>query len=174
MTILTLADLVHFCWRPRGATLAQAELDLMMIPGDATFKPYVGPNKPSAGPETVRSPVNGRIFVLKFSSSSQRYLFWLQAKPRREPSQFSKGDLDLGERVNLLLQAEDVDYAAALGTAADEDDEEDEEGGDGDATMKDVDPTEEADTGDKAGQNATSDSAQGGSAPGGGTSGGRA
>jgi len=150
----------------------------MMIPGDATFKPYVGPNKHKVGPG-VKSPVNGRIFVLKFSSSSQRYLFWLQAQPRREPNQFSKVDIDLGERVNTLLQAEDVDYAAAVGVAGDEDDEDDyEEGGDGDAMMEDVDQTEDTNTGDNAGQNASSGSAQGGSssgaAPGGGTSGGRA
>lgn len=144
----------------------------MMIPGDATFLPYVGPNKPTTGPGPVKSPVNGRIFVLKFTSSSQRYLFWLQAKPRGDPSQFSTRELELGEKVNIILQAEDVDYAAALGTP--EDDQPGDE--DDDTMMEDVNPTEQQSGGRNTGGTTSSGGAQGGAssntAPGGGGGGG--
>lgn len=50
--------------------------------------------------------------MLKFSSSSQRHLFWLQSKsqsPSGDPSYFSPRDLKIGEAVNDLLQGEEVD-----------------------------------------------------------------
>ncbi|OOO09183.1 26S proteasome complex ubiquitin receptor, subunit Rpn13 [Aspergillus oryzae] len=97
-------ELVHFCWRPRTAPHTEPELDLVMVPSDGTFTPY----KPAGN----ANPTNGRIYVLKFSSSSQRYLFWLQSKSQHEgedPSWFSPRDLKLGDIVNTLLQGEDVD-----------------------------------------------------------------
>ncbi|KAB8218673.1 proteasome complex subunit Rpn13 ubiquitin receptor-domain-containing protein [Aspergillus novoparasiticus] len=97
-------ELVHFCWRPRTAPHTEPELDLVMVPSDGTFTPYKPAGKPN--------PTNGRIYVLKFSSSSQRYLFWLQSKSQNEeegPSWFSPRDLKLGDIVNTLLQGEDVD-----------------------------------------------------------------
>ena len=75
-----------------------------MVPSDGSFLPY----KP-AGKE---APTNGRIYVLKFYSSSQRYLFWLQSKSQHEQgttSWFSSRDLKLGEIVNAMLQGEEVD-----------------------------------------------------------------
>ncbi|GFF84618.1 hypothetical protein IFM47457_06541 [Aspergillus lentulus] len=123
-------ELVHFCWRPRAVPPDQPELDLVMVPSDGTFTPYQ-----PAGKDT---PTNGRVFVLKFSSSSQRYLFWLQSKSQHErgdPSWFSPRDLKLGEIVNELLQGEEVDVAHAIanlprgGPSG---------GGDDDETMEDV------------------------------------
>ncbi|KAL4894037.1 proteasome complex subunit Rpn13 ubiquitin receptor-domain-containing protein [Aspergillus ambiguus] len=127
-------DLVHFCWRPRRAPPTDPEVDLVMVPSDGTFTPY----KP-AGKE---APTNGRIYVLKFSSSSQRYLFWLQSKSQHErgdPSWFSPRDLRLGEIVNTLLQGEEVDVQHELanlpgGPSGG--------GGDDDETMEDVEGTD--------------------------------
>lgn len=121
-------DLLHFCWRPRSATLQDPELDLIMFPSDGTFTPY------------EKTRVSGRVFVLKFSSSSQRHLFWLQSKsqsPSGDPSFFSARDLKIGEIVNNLLQGEEVDVQQAVaemraGHPPDDDDE----------TMEDVEGTD--------------------------------
>ncbi|EAU38959.1 conserved hypothetical protein [Aspergillus terreus NIH2624] len=122
-------DLVHFCWRPRSAPHTEPEIDLVMVPSDGSFTPYQ--------PAGKGAPTNGRIYVLKFSSSSQRYLFWLQSKSqheRGELSWFSPRDLRLGEIVNTLLQGEDVDVEHEIanlprGPSG---------GGDDDETMEDV------------------------------------
>ncbi|KAI9373063.1 proteasome complex subunit Rpn13 ubiquitin receptor-domain-containing protein [Aspergillus egyptiacus] len=95
-------ELMHFCWRPRNAPHTEPELDLVMVPSDGTFTPYRPDGKPT----------NGRIFVLKFSSSSQRYLFWLQSKSQHDqndPAFWSERDLKLGHIVNKLLQGEEFD-----------------------------------------------------------------
>ena len=121
--------MVHFCWRPRSAPHNEPELDLVMVPTDGTFTPY----KPS-GKET---PTNGRVFVLKFTSSSQRYLFWLQSKSQHErgtPNWFSPKDLKLGEIVNALLQGEEVDIQEEITNIHDRPSG----GGDDDETMEDV------------------------------------
>ncbi|KKK17637.1 hypothetical protein ARAM_004021 [Aspergillus rambellii] len=102
-------ELVHFCWRPRSASHTEPELDLVMVPSDGTFTPY--------RPAGKERPTNGRIFVLRFSSSSQRYLFWLQSKTQHErgdPSWFSPRDLKLGDIVNTLLQGEEVDVVGEI------------------------------------------------------------
>ncbi|KAF7718137.1 26S proteasome complex ubiquitin receptor, subunit Rpn13 [Penicillium ucsense] len=120
-------DLLHFCWRPRSALLDEPELDLVMIPSDGTFTPY-----PPAGKNTI----NGRVFVLKFSSSSQRYLFWMQSHPQHEngdPSWFSPRDLRVGEIVDVLLQGEDVDVQHEITNLPH---------GDDDETMEDVEGTD--------------------------------
>ncbi|OCK77543.1 hypothetical protein K432DRAFT_384605 [Lepidopterella palustris CBS 459.81] len=109
-------DLVHFCWRPRSAPASDPELDLLMIPGDGSFLPYLGSNS-SADSENLKSPTDGRIFVLKFSSSSQRHLFWLQSKtqhPQGNASWFSERDQKLGQIVDMLLSGEEVDVAEEL------------------------------------------------------------
>lgn len=75
-----------------------------MFPQDGSFAPY------------KKSRASGRIFVLKFSSSSQRHLFWLQSKsqsPNNDPAHFSSRDLKIGEVVDSLLQGEEVDMQQA-------------------------------------------------------------
>ena len=103
-------ELMHFCWRPRSAPLDTAELDLIMLPSDGSFTPFEPTS--AENPSNPRKPTNGRIYVLKFSSSSQRYLFWLQSKsqhPSEDPSFFSARDLKLGQIVNTLLSGEEID-----------------------------------------------------------------
>ncbi|KAJ5561858.1 26S proteasome complex ubiquitin receptor subunit Rpn13 [Penicillium sp. DV-2018c] len=124
-------DLIHFCWRSRNASLDEPELDLVMIPSDGSFTPY----RPSGGNAT-----NGRIFVLKFSSSSQRYLFWMQSRSQHEngdPSWFSPRDLKLGEIVDVLLQGEEVDVEHEIANLPSRP-----SGGDDDETMEDVEGTD--------------------------------
>lgn len=128
-------DLVHFCWRPRSAPFDEPELDLVMVPSDGSFTPY----KPtsSQNPSNPDKPTNGRIYVLKFSSSSQRYLFWLQSRSQNEDGNaawFSARDLKLGQIVNTLLQGEEVDVEEAIANLPSEEGP----GGDDDETMEDV------------------------------------
>ncbi|KAJ5575323.1 hypothetical protein N7450_009222 [Penicillium hetheringtonii] len=124
-------DLMHFCWRPRSAPLDEPELDLMMIPQDGSFTPY----QPSG-----KTATNGRVFVLKFSSSSQRYLFWMQSQTQHENgdlSWFSPRDLKLGEIVDVLLQGEEVDVEHEIANLPRRS-----SGGDDDETMEDVEGTD--------------------------------
>ncbi|KAJ0121136.1 hypothetical protein J7T55_008298 [Diaporthe amygdali] len=104
-------DLLHFCWRERSVPADQPELDLTMIPGDGTFVPVEPPaNTPSA-------KTQGRIFVLKFESSSTRHLFWLQSHPQSssgDATWLSPRDRKIGETVNNLLQGDEVDVNAEL------------------------------------------------------------
>ena len=98
-------DLLHFCWRKRSTHLEEPEMDLIMFPQDGSFVPL------------EKTEVNGRIFVLKFASSSARYLFWLQSKsqsPTDDPSYFGPRDLKIGDLVNSLLQNEEVDVPQAV------------------------------------------------------------
>ncbi|KAF4995104.1 hypothetical protein FDECE_12902 [Fusarium decemcellulare] len=125
-------DLVHFCWRKRSDPLDQPELDLIMVPTDGSFIPYEYTTTPQPSSKT-----NGRIFVLKFSSSSQRYLFWLQSKPQSrngDPSYFSPRDRKIGDIVHRLLQGEEVNVTGELSAVRNNDDRHD----DGDETMEDV------------------------------------
>ncbi|EMT62085.1 hypothetical protein FOQG_07280 [Fusarium oxysporum f. sp. raphani 54005] len=126
-------DLVHFCWRKRSEPLDNPELDLIMVPGDGSFTPheYTSSSEPT-------SKTNGRIFVLKFTSSSQRYLFWLQSKPQGEdgdPAYYSPRDRKIGEIVHQLLQGEEVDVAEELSALRNNDNQPDDE----DETMEDAD-----------------------------------
>ncbi|KAF1919726.1 proteasome complex subunit Rpn13 ubiquitin receptor-domain-containing protein [Ampelomyces quisqualis] len=128
-------EFVHFCWRPRNRPVDPPELDLIMIPGDGAFIPYTG-SESVEDSENVKSPTDGRIFVLKFTSSSQRYLFWLQSKsqhPRGDASWFSERDLKIGQIVDLLLNGEEIDAQAELANVSGAD-----PGGDEDETMEDV------------------------------------
>jgi len=57
--------LTHFCWKAIGSDATNIEpIDLIIFGGDANFEPV------------IQSP--GRIFVLRFTSSSARHFFWLQ------------------------------------------------------------------------------------------------
>ncbi|KAL1306974.1 hypothetical protein AAFC00_005608 [Neodothiora populina] len=108
-------ELLHFCWRPRSAPSDSPEIDLLMFPGDATFTPYAA-SSGSTSEDTV-SPTNGRVFCLRFSSSSQRHFFWMQAKSQHregKSSWFSARDKRLGEIVNQLLAGQDVDVEAEV------------------------------------------------------------
>jgi 26S proteasome regulatory subunit N13 len=131
---------VHFCWRPRSKPIDDPEnLDLLMIPGDGSFMPYTG-KEPAEDSDEVKSPTDGRIFVLKFSSSSERHLFWLQSKsqhPRGDASWFSERDMRIGHIVDLLFNGEEVDVQGELAAAAypNRDDDDDE-------TMEDVEGTD--------------------------------
>lgn len=92
--------------------MTQPELDLTMVPGDGTFTPF---EFNSAG--LARSPTNGRVFVLRFQSSTQRYLFWLQSRsqhPEGDPAWFSPRDLKLGQIIDRLLQGDTVNIAEEL------------------------------------------------------------
>ena len=112
-----------------------------MVPCDGTFAPYER-SRPDA---TSKPPTNGRIYVLKFRSSSQRHLFWLQSKSQHaqgDPSWFSPRDLKWGKIVDELLQGQRVDVSGELantsenpGGPGDDNDEtmEDAEGASGDA-----------------------------------------
>ncbi|KAI9827530.1 MAG: hypothetical protein M1832_004880 [Thelocarpon impressellum] len=134
-------ELIHFCWRPRSVPLDSPELDLVMIPGDGQFQPYDGDQNRSS--DRSKAPTNGRIYALKFSSSSQRYLFWMQSKSQStsgDPGFFGPRDLMLGVLVDKLLQGEEVDVPGAIadirtggGGGGD--------GGDEDEPMEDVEGT---------------------------------
>ncbi|KAF2403534.1 hypothetical protein EJ06DRAFT_504686 [Trichodelitschia bisporula] len=129
-------ELLHFCWRARSKLITDPDLDLIMFPGDATFHPYTG-REGGNDPEEVTSPTNGRIYVLKFSSSSLRHLFWFQSLPQEFVNVHSERDLKIGQIVDLLLAGEEVDVQAELGSLSshghgrhdpdDEDDGDDEE-----------------------------------------------
>jgi 26S proteasome regulatory subunit N13 len=112
----TNTELVHFCWRRRSQPLDQPDLDLVMIPGDGSFTPYTG-KESSETSDNVKSPTTGRIFVLKFSSSPERHLFWLQGKSKGAEDWFSPFDLRLGQIVDMILQGADVNVNAELAEA---------------------------------------------------------
>ncbi|THY23245.1 hypothetical protein D6D01_06040 [Aureobasidium pullulans] len=144
-------ELVHFCWRARSAPPTSPELDLIMFPGDATFTPYTG-NTSSAD---TKSPTNGRIYMLKFSSSSQRHFFWLQSKsqhPSGDASWFSSRDKRYGEIINQVLAGEEVDVGFEVQRLRGGEDDDDE--GD-DVDMEDAQPEHHRQGSGGAGADAT-------------------
>ncbi|TVY82396.1 Proteasomal ubiquitin receptor ADRM1-like protein [Lachnellula suecica] len=126
-------ELVHFCWRERGKPMIDEDnLDLVMFPTDGHFEPYE--YKTSDQPT---SKTNGRIFALKFQSSSQRHLFWMQSKPQArngDASWFSPRDLKIGQIVDTLLQGEEVNVTEEISQVRGGNSGND----DGDETMEDV------------------------------------
>lgn len=103
-----------------------------MVPTDGHFVPYTH--------ESPSAKTNGRLFALKFSSSSQRHLFWLQSKPQGrdgDPTWLSPRDRKIGEIVDALLQGEEPDIARELASVRNTDGG----GDDNDETMEDVEGT---------------------------------
>ena len=123
-----------------------------MFPQDGQFYPLVK----EQGAENLNSPTNGRIFVLRFASSSQKYFFWMQSKtqsPEGNLSWFSQRDQRVGQIVDALLQGEDVDIAGEVEDMK----RGDETGPNGDADAMEIDDganLERQETGG-AGQDAT-------------------
>lgn len=94
--------------------MTQPELDLTMVPTDGSFTPYEFSRSDSS-----KSVTNGRIFVLRFQSSTQRHFFWLQSRSQHaqgEPAWFSPRDLKLGQIVNRLLQGAEVNVEEEIST----------------------------------------------------------
>lgn len=124
-----------------------------MVPTDGSFVPY---EYNTTSEPTAKT--NGRIFVLKFASSSQRYLFWMQSKPQSRdgnPSWFSPRDRKIGDVVHRLLQGEEVNVMSELSSVRNVDDRDDDD--DDDETMEDVEGSR--------GQHAHRGSGSGGAGP---------
>ena len=60
-------DLPVLCWKDRAT--GEVEDELIMFPGDAKLVP-------------VTQPKDGKVYVLKFTSSAQRHFFWSQGNTR--------------------------------------------------------------------------------------------
>ena len=89
-----------------------------MFPSDGRFLPYE--HTPGAD---RKSPTNGRIYVLSFQSSTQKYFFWMQSKnqhPAGDPSWFSPRDLKYGEIVDRLLQGDQVNVQEEVSNIQDD------------------------------------------------------
>lgn len=117
--------------------MTSPELELVMVPTDGRFIPYKDPKL--ILPSTVKSPTNGRIFVLKFQSSTQRHFFWLQSKsqhPHGDPAWFSPRDVKLGDIVDRLLQGEEINAREEIANVRHEQGDND----GGDAEMEDAVP----------------------------------
>ena len=128
-------ELMHFCWRPRSASLSSPELELIMVPADGRFIPY----EHSEPNSNSKPPTNGRIVVLKFQSSSTRHLFWLQSKSQHaqgDPAWFSPRDLKLGQIVDRLLQGDQVNVQEEIANVSHDQGGQDRE----DEQMEDVRP----------------------------------
>ena len=118
-----------------------------MLPGDGSFAPYqrVPPSS------DAKNPTNGRIFVLKFASSSNRHFFWLQAKSQHhqgDASHFSPRDIKLGEIVHKLIQGDEINVQEEVSNLNGQQQGGD---GDGDAEMRDVAPEGQGDEAEKQG-----------------------
>ncbi|KAK9325275.1 proteasome complex subunit Rpn13 ubiquitin receptor-domain-containing protein [Lipomyces orientalis] len=97
------APLLSFVWEPRGSSKDDPSVErdeLMIFPGEAEWLP-------------VSTCKTGRVYVLKFNSSSQRSFFWLQDPPAGDKlDEIGEGDLKIATRINTLLEdvfADEVD-----------------------------------------------------------------
>jgi len=119
--------------------MSEPELKLVMVPTDGQFMPY---DHKKYDP-TEKSYTNGRIFVLRFQSSTQRHLFWLQSKSQDangDPAYFSQRDLKIGWMVDRLLQGEEVNVRQEVTEIGND------QGGDGgDEAMEDAAPESHGD-----------------------------
>ncbi|KXT12990.1 hypothetical protein AC579_3149 [Pseudocercospora musae] len=128
-------ELLHFCWRPRSAPATEPELDLIMFPQDGHFYPLLK----EQGAEELHSPTTGRIFVLRFTSSSQKHFFWMQSKPQSREghlSWFSQRDQRIGQIIDALLQGEGIDVEREIQDIRNGDDS---AGPNGDADAMEID-----------------------------------
>ena len=113
-------EFLHFCWRPRSASVQEPVVDLLMMPADGYLVEHAPNNIENHGQKVgagFHSPTNGRIIVLKFASSSQKYPFWLQSKsqhPSEDPSLFSRRDHEILKIVNRLLDSQEVNVMEEL------------------------------------------------------------
>lgn len=146
--------------------MSNPELELIMVPSDGRFLPYQ-PKPPTPTP----SATNGRIFVLKFQSSTQCHFFWLQSKsqhPQGDPTWFSPRDLKLGQIVDRLLQGDEVNVQEEVANLSNEQGGNADEDGDFTSQMEDVRSEEQSgvprdDSGD-GGQGSRDSGADGGRA----------
>ncbi|KAM7345458.1 regulatory particle non-ATPase 13 isoform 2-T3 [Cochliomyia hominivorax] len=83
LVYLTQSDdgLMHFCWKDR--TTGKVEDDLIVFPDDFEFK-------------RVEQCKTGRVYVLKFKTSSRRMFFWMQETKTDK-------DEELCRRVNEIM-----------------------------------------------------------------------
>ncbi|XP_032237036.1 proteasomal ubiquitin receptor ADRM1 [Nematostella vectensis] len=74
-------SLMHFCWKDR--TSGKVEDDLIIFPDDIEYK-------------RVKQCTTGRVYILKFKSSSRKFFFWMQ-EPKTDK------DEEYCTKVNSLL-----------------------------------------------------------------------
>ena len=121
--------------------MSEPELDLVMVPTDGNFVPYH--DKDTRSSSNPKSPTTGRVFVLKFQSSSTRHLFWLQSKsqhPQGDRAWFSPRDEKIGQIVDRLLQGDEVNVQEEYANTSND------QGGDGDdEAMEDAGPASHGD-----------------------------
>ncbi|CAH1776077.1 unnamed protein product [Owenia fusiformis] len=67
--------LMHFCWKDR--TSGQVEDDLIIFPDDIEFK-------------HVPQCTTGRVYLLKFKSSSRKFFFWMQEPKSDKDEEYCK------------------------------------------------------------------------------------
>ncbi|XP_064597179.1 proteasomal ubiquitin receptor ADRM1-A-like isoform X2 [Liolophura sinensis] len=68
-------SLMHFCWKDRGS--GTLENDLIIFPDDIEFK-------------RVSQCTTGRVYVLKFKSSTKKFFFWMQEPKTDKDEEYCK------------------------------------------------------------------------------------
>jgi len=68
-------SLMHFCWKDR--TSGNVEDDLIIFPDDIEFK-------------RIPKCTTGRVYILKFKSSSRKFFFWMQEPKTDKDEEFCK------------------------------------------------------------------------------------